>query len=49
MPGCTDAAGMIWPWRNTPGQAAEKALKAIQISLDREPRQSHSLDYVAEG
>lgn len=30
------------------GQAAEKALKGILISLDREPRQTHSLEYLAE-
>lgn len=29
-------------------QAAEKALKGILISLDRERRQTHSLDYLAE-
>ncbi len=29
-------------------QAAEKALKAILISLDREPRQTHALEVLAQ-
>ncbi|MEA5441803.1 HEPN domain-containing protein [Cyanobium gracile] len=29
-------------------QAAEKALKAILISLDREPRQTHALEALAQ-
>jgi HEPN domain-containing protein len=29
-------------------QAAEKAMKAILISLDREPRQTHSLEVLAQ-